>query len=78
MDVELLTALEVGKALKCSRSQVYKLRSAGLLPAPVQVFPGRRGRRWLRHDVEQFIFQARSVAGTAAPRPFIPVDIPGL
>jgi predicted DNA-binding transcriptional regulator AlpA len=75
LELEVLTAVEVGRLLKCSRSQVYKLRRSGLLPPPIQLFPGERGARWLRQDVVEFILQARTLAAAPAPRPFKPVDI---
>ncbi len=74
-DFELLTAIEVGRLLKCSRSQVYKMRSAGLLPPPVQLFPGVRGTRWMRQDVVEYVLQARSFVATSPARPFVPVEI---
>ena len=71
----LLTAAEVGRLLKCSRSQVYKMRASGLLPPPLQLFPGSRGARWIRQDVVDFVLQARSVTDPPDPRPFVPVEI---
>lgn len=74
-DIELLTADDVRKLLKCSRSQVYKMRSAGLLPRPIQLFPGVRGARWIRKDIVDFILKARSLTDAPAPRAFVPVKL---
>lgn len=73
--VELLTAADVGRLLKCSRSQVYKMRSSGLLPLPLQLFPGSRGVRWLRQDVENFILQAHAQTERDGPRPFTHLEL---
>ena len=74
-EFELITAVEVARLLKCSRSQVYKMRSAGLLPRPIQIFPGERGTRWVRRDVVDFVLQARSSIEIPLPRPFVPVEV---
>jgi hypothetical protein len=52
---ELLTAVEVGSMLKCSRSMVYKLQSQGNLLPRYKIFDGEKGWRWSRVDVLAFI-----------------------
>jgi len=74
-EFELLTALEVGRLLKCSRSQVYKLHSTGMLPSPVQLFPGSRGARWLKADVIDYILRVHAGKTELMPRPFVPVSV---
>ena len=76
-EIELLTAADVGRLLKCSRSQVYKMRKSSILPRPVQVFPGERGARWLRQDVLDFILklQSDSASSNPAQRPFVPLKL---
>ena len=79
MTDELLTAREVGLLLKCSRAQVYKLRRECRLPLPLQVFPGDRGTRWLRSDIDGYIqariYETRTMIGRPSIRPFNPLDI---
>ncbi len=52
--MELLTAKDVAARLKISPRQVWKLASAGRLPAPVRV-GGSRSVRWRAADVAFFI-----------------------
>ena len=74
-DLELLTANEVARLLKCSRAQIYKLRSLGLPPRPVHIFPGVRGARWIRQDVLNFIREIRQRTEEPAPRKFVPIRL---
>jgi excisionase family DNA binding protein len=77
-EIELLTAREVAELLKCSRSQIYALRRRGVLPAPLQLFPGERGTRWLKQDIVEFILAVRGRLNEtqhSAPRPFVPLKL---
>ena len=77
MSAELLTATDVAQLLRCSRSMIYKMHGRGLLPAPLQVFPGVRGARWVRQDIEEYVEHLRTVAAAenSSPRRFVPLDI---
>ena len=50
-----VTTEALAEALKLSRSTVLRWARIGVLPAPVVVYRGRRGRqtRWLPHTIEQ-------------------------
>lgn len=64
---KLLDAQDVADILRCSRSQVYALRSSGDLPASVKIFRGERGWRWTLEDVRKCIAQ-HTLARPAASR----------
>ena len=49
----LLTAQAVGDMLSLSKRAVFRMRSAGLIVAPVKV--GAGAIRWRKSDVEQWI-----------------------
>ena len=50
--VELLTVREVARLLKLSTRQIWKLSSAGKLPAPVRL---GRSVRWRASDLARFL-----------------------
>ena len=50
---KLLTAQAVGTKLSLSKRAVFRMRSAGLICAPVKV--GRGAIRWRQSDIEQWI-----------------------
>lgn len=76
----LLDAQDVAEILRCSRSQVYALRSSGELPASVKLFRGDRGWRWTFADVGACIAR-HTLAGPAVNRTeasvpaFVPVPL---
>ena len=50
---QLLTAKAVGERLSLSKRAVFRMRSAGLICAPVKV--GAGAIRWRSSDIEQWI-----------------------
>jgi len=50
---KLLSAQAVGGMLSLSKRQVFRMRSAGLICAPLRVGAGTI--RWRRSDIEQWI-----------------------
>jgi excisionase family DNA binding protein len=51
----VLTAGDVARILKCSKSKVYQLREEGDLRARFKLFEGEKGWRWTREDVERYL-----------------------
>jgi len=49
----LLTAKAVGEMLSLSKRQIFRMRSAGLICAPVKV--GQGAIRWRQSDIEKWI-----------------------
>ena len=50
---KLLTAQAVGEKLSLSKRAVFRMRSAGLIVAPVKV--GQGAIRWRQSDIEKWI-----------------------
>ena len=50
---KLLTAKAVGEMLSLSKRAVFRMRSAGLIVAPVKV--GQGAIRWRKSDIEKWI-----------------------
>ena len=50
---QLLTAKAVGQMLSLSKRQIFRMRSSGLICAPVKV--GAGAIRWRKSDVERWI-----------------------
>ncbi len=77
---QLLDAQDVADILRCSRSQVYALRSSGEIPASVKIFRGERGWRWTPEDVQKCITH-HTLAGPAVSRidssapAFVPIHL---
>jgi predicted DNA-binding transcriptional regulator AlpA len=74
----ILTAEEVGKLLKMSRSSVYKMREQGFLPARYKWPMGEKGWRWCLEDVDAFRMRYKIFEPPqheAAPK-FVPLERP--
>jgi excisionase family DNA binding protein len=72
---EVLTASEVAHVLKCSKSQIYRLRFDGKLLPRYKLFEGQKGWRWTRADVDAYLNRCSSEPRERfdqAP-PFLPV-----
>jgi predicted DNA-binding transcriptional regulator AlpA len=50
---KLLTAKAVGEMLSLSKRQIFRMKSAGLICAPVKV--GQGAIRWRQSDIERWI-----------------------
>ena len=50
---KLLTAEAVGEMLSLSKRQIFRMRSGGLIVAPVKV--GQGAIRWRQSDIEKWI-----------------------
>ena len=62
--VDLLTAQDVARMLKCSRAAVYRLHQRGQLIARWKLFDGERGWRWSLPDVEVYLVAHSVVSST--------------
>ena len=51
--IDMMTAHDVGEVLSLSKRQVFRMRSSGLICAPVRV--GLGAVRWRRDDIEKWI-----------------------
>lgn len=74
---EILTALEVAKILKCSKSKVYELRANGDLRARFKIFEGEKGWRWTRQDVADYLDTRIDpyFVDFAATKPYVPINL---